>query len=218
MSKKVWVQKNGQPLGPYSEEEVRQYIQSRQLDPQDLAAWEGDAAWTPLASLVALPPPPAAPPPTRQPVVQRAASAPVAKARAPSAGKPADSVEKQLFQANPSMFRNNPIGFIISIILVPVFGAGLILLLYWWLKVKGISLMVSNERITLRRGILSKHINEVFLSDIRNVQINQSFFQRIFGVATIAVSTAGQADVEIAVDGLRDPQKIKEIIDQHRRR
>ena len=116
------------------------------------------------------------------------------------------------------MFRNNPIGFIISIILVPVSGAGLILLLYWWLKVKGISLMVSNERITLRRGILSKHINEVFLSDIRNVQINQSFFQRIFGVATIAVSTAGQADVEIAVDGLRDPQKIKEIIDQHRRR
>ncbi|MBG30486.1 MAG: hypothetical protein CMI31_10870 [Opitutae bacterium] len=217
MSRKVWVQKNGQSLGPYSEEEVRQYIQSRQLDPQDLAAWEGDATWSSLANLIALPPPPAAPPPTQQPAPQRVSSNPVSKKQASSAGKPIDQGEKQLFKANPSMFRNNPIGFILSIILVPAFGLGLVLLIYWWLKVKGISFTVSNERITLRKGILSKHINEVFLSDIRNVQIKQSFFQRIFGVATIAISSAGQAGVEIDVDGLRNPQKIKGIIDRHRR-
>jgi uncharacterized membrane protein YdbT with pleckstrin-like domain len=49
------------------------------------------------------------------------------------------------------------------------------------------------------------------------VQISQSFFQRIFGVATIGISSAGQAGVEIEVDGLRNPNKVKDIIDRHRR-
>jgi len=34
---------------------------------------------------------------------------------------------------------------------------------------------------------------------------------------TIGISSAGQADVEIEVAGMPKPQRIKDIIDQHRR-
>lgn len=77
---------------------------------------------------------------------------------------------------------------------------------------------MTNQRVTLRKGILSKNINEVYHSDVRNVKVNQNLFQRMFKVGTIGISTAGQSDVEILVSGIPHPEKVKEIIDNHRRK
>jgi uncharacterized membrane protein YdbT with pleckstrin-like domain len=124
--------------------------------------------------------------------------------------------EKTLYEQHPAMFRNQPIGFILCVILSFV-GLGLIIFLFWWLQSKGTTLTVTDHRTILRRGILSKHINEVYHSDIRNVQIYQSFLQRIFGVGTISIASAGSGEAEIVVPGMRDPGKVKEILDAGRR-
>jgi len=125
--------------------------------------------------------------------------------------------ETTLYQSHPSMFRNHPILFTLSIVLIAAYGAGLLILLMWWLQVLGTTLIVTDERVTLRKGILSKHTNEVYHTDVRNVQVSQGVFQRMLGVGTIGISSAGQADVEIEVAGMPKPQRIKDIIDQHRR-
>ncbi len=124
--------------------------------------------------------------------------------------------ETTLYEQHPAMFRNHPIGFILSGILSFV-GVGLIIFLFWWLQSKGTKLTVTDQRTILRRGILSKHINEVYHSDIRNVQIVQTFLQRIFGVGTISIASAGSGEAEIVVAGMRDPEKVKEILDAGRR-
>lgn len=124
--------------------------------------------------------------------------------------------EAILYQSHPSMFKNNPIGFILSVLLI-AFGIGLIILLIWWLRVQGTTLIVSDERVTLRKGILSKHTNEVYHTDVRNVQVHQGVFQRMFGVGTIGISSAGHGGVEIEVAGIPTPQKIKDLIDKYRR-
>ncbi len=125
--------------------------------------------------------------------------------------------EQKLYEAHPSMFKNNPVGFILSILLVFAYGLGLIILLIWWLKVIGTTLIVTNERVTLRKGILSKHTNEVYHTDIRNVQVSQGIFQRMFGVGTIGIATAGHGDIEIVVKGIPTPERVKSLIDQYRR-
>jgi len=125
--------------------------------------------------------------------------------------------ESTLYEAHPSMFRNHPLYFVLSVLLIAAFGVGLLILLGWWIAVLGTTLTVTDERITLRRGLLSKHTSEVFHSDVRNVQIDQTFGQRIFGVGTIGVSSSGQSGVEIQVAGIPDPQRIKDLIDAHRR-
>jgi uncharacterized membrane protein YdbT with pleckstrin-like domain len=124
--------------------------------------------------------------------------------------------ETTLYEQHPAMFRNQPIGFILCVILSFV-GLGLIIFLFWWLQSQGTKLTVTDHRTILRRGILSKHINEVYHSDIRNVQIYQSFLQRIFGVGTISIASAGSGEAEIVVSGMRDPGKVKEILDAGRR-
>ncbi|MGB1929669.1 MAG: PH domain-containing protein [Mariniblastus sp.] len=77
---------------------------------------------------------------------------------------------------------------------------------------------VSSERTRLRRGILSKSITEVWHQDVRNVQLKQTLFQRLFGVGMIGISSAGQSGVEISVSGIPDPEVIKSLIDTHRMR
>jgi hypothetical protein len=56
----------------------------------------------------------------------------------------------------------------------------------------------------------------VLIADIRNVKIEQTMGQRIFGVGKVAVSTAGQADMEIEVQGLPAPERVKAIINDRR--
>lgn len=124
--------------------------------------------------------------------------------------------EQKLYEAHPSMFRNHATWFVLSVILIPV-GLGLVILLIWYLQCLGTTLTVTNERITLRKGILSKYTNEIYHTDVRNVQVSQSMLQRVFRVGKIGVATAGHGDVEIIVSGMPDPQKVKKIIDQYRR-
>jgi uncharacterized membrane protein YdbT with pleckstrin-like domain len=125
--------------------------------------------------------------------------------------------EEILYESHPLMFRNNPIGFTLSILAIPLYGLGLFIFLYWWLKVKGTKITLTDERTTLRKGILSKNINEVYHADVRNVKVSQSLSDRMFKVGVIGISTAGQADVEILVGGIPNPEKAKSIIDQKRK-
>ncbi len=162
------------------------------------------------------------------------------KEKVESTIEPVDG-EKVLYEAHPSMFRNHPLWFIGLILLCLVGFAlpflpfitsgmtkfveilvpmviGLICFGVWWLKCKGTTVTVTSERTSCRRGILSKSITEVWHQDIRNVQLDQSLIQRILDVGTIGISSAGQSGLEISVSGIPNPDKIKQLIDQYRRR
>lgn len=127
------------------------------------------------------------------------------------------SDEQILYEAHPAMFRNHPIWFVVAVLLSLV-GVGLLILIPWWFESRGVTLTVTSERTRLRKGIFSKHTNVVFHDNVRNIQIRQSFLQRILGVGSIGIASAGHADVEIEVHGIPDPERVKELIDQHRKR
>lgn len=124
--------------------------------------------------------------------------------------------EETLYESHPSMFRNNPVGFALAVVMIPL-GIGLIVLLIWWLRVVGTTLIVTGERSTLREGILSKRTNEVYHEDVRNLRISQGVFGRMFGVGTLSISSAGQAGIELTAPGMPNPHRVKEIIDRQRR-
>ena len=122
--------------------------------------------------------------------------------------------ETELLECRPAMFRASPITFILCVLLVP-FLLGALLLLIWWLQCKATCLTVTNKRTTLRRGILSKHTTEVRHTDVRNIQVRQGVFQRMFGIGAIGVSTAGTAGVELQVSGIPHPKAIADMIRQY---
>ena len=124
-------------------------------------------------------------------------------------------LETVLYKDSPAMFRNRPVLFLVCCALIPV-GIGLVVLFVWWLRCLATSLVITDRRVTLRQGLLSKDTNDVLIADIRNVKVRQNLLQRIFGVGTVAFSTSGQSDMEIEVHGVPAPERIKAIIDDCR--
>ena len=117
----------------------------------------------------------------------------------------------ELYSEHPVMFKNNPLGFIVCLILIPVGGLGLLILLTWHLKNKASKLTVNDNEILFEKGLLSKERSEVNISSVRTTKVKQSFFNRIFGVGTIEIYTAGDSP-EIVASGMPDPNKIREFI------
>jgi uncharacterized membrane protein YdbT with pleckstrin-like domain len=126
-------------------------------------------------------------------------------------------MEETLYQSHPTMLRTNPVGVLICVALIPVMGIGLAILICWWLRCMGHTLTVTSERIIYREGILAKAVSEILIADIRNIQVVQTIWQRLMGVGSLAVSSAAQADVEIRIAGIPDPECVREIINQARR-
>lgn len=123
--------------------------------------------------------------------------------------------ERTLLEVSPRLFGGNWFVHALMILLCFVV-VGVFFYMVEWLVCRGTRLVVTNRRTTLSRGILDRQTSEVRHSDVRNVRVGQSFVQRMFRVGTIEISSAGQADVEIAVKGIADPQSIAKLIREQR--
>lgn len=113
------------------------------------------------------------------------------------------------YESHPPMFRNNPVGFVISLLLIPV-AIGILILLYWYLSSRSKKLTITDDELRFEEGILSKSRVEMRLTGIRSVRVHQSLFQRMFGTGDISVYTAGDSP-EIEVKGMPDPHRIREL-------
>jgi len=123
--------------------------------------------------------------------------------------------EETLFDGHPAMFKNDPIRFVVYCVLCLLL-VGIPLLIVWWLTCKAERLTITTLKSVQRKGLFSKHTTEVWHRDVRNVQVHQSFFQRILGVGRISVSSAGQGGLEIDFAGISNPDQVKKIIDGQR--
>ncbi|MCW5767669.1 MAG: PH domain-containing protein [Phycisphaeraceae bacterium] len=161
--------------------------------------------------------------------------------RAAAAGYPPDSgPEQRVRLIRPAVIRAHPVAIVglWTLVLAGLVGAiylGLVKGSTTWLvaslvaclgalgalgvwKVLSLSetMEITTKRSVLRRGLLSKATTEVVHDDIRNLQISQTFLQRVLKVGTIGISSAGQDAVEIVMRDAPNPQEIRKIIDLYR--
>ncbi len=116
-----------------------------------------------------------------------------------------------IYEAHPAMFRAHPFWFILCVLLIAAVGAGIILLLYWYIKTRATALTVTDAELMYERGILSKDRTSVSLKHVRSVHVTQGFVNRILGVGTIQISTAGD-EPEFTIADMPDPQVIRDAI------
>ena len=82
----------------------------------------------------------------------------------------------------------------------------------WW-KRRGLTLTIMPERVVLERGVLSKQSTNLFISDVRAVEVRQSVLQRIFKIGTVVIDTAaGDTSNEIVASGMPNPAAIKDLL------
>lgn len=115
------------------------------------------------------------------------------------------------YSEHPAMFKNHPVGFICSVLLIPAFGIGILILLYWFIAIRGTKLTITDTDLLFEKGILSKERSEVNIKSIRTTKVKQSLFNRVFGTGTIEIYTAGD-NPEIIAPGMPDPHAVRDLI------
>ena len=103
---------------------------------------------------------------------------------------------------------SNALGVAVAVVLMAVVVvAGLI-------KRWATDYMVSNQRLYIRRGILSKRVQQTRVDRIQNVNTNQSIRERLLRVGTVDFDTAGTDDSEFRFVGISSPVRVAEAVDR----
>ena len=73
-------------------------------------------------------------------------------------------------------------------------------------------LRIFPERITLARGLLSKCYRDYNPRDIRSIDVDQGFLQRMVGVGDLTISTAASAEGAEKIKSIPDPMGLRDLI------
>ena len=89
---------------------------------------------------------------------------------------------------------------------------GLVALGVWWLRSRFETLTVTGQRTTYRFGVISRDTTEIQHEDIRNLQVDQSGFDRLLGVGDLFLSSSGQDGLEIRAYGIPHPEHAANVV------
>lgn len=104
------------------------------------------------------------------------------------------------------------IPMIIWIILaIPTVGITLLLAIWEWLKLRSIEQGVTNKRVILKKGIISRKSEEMKISSIETVEIIQGVMGRIFGYGTVKITGRGISD--LLFKNINDAMDVKRKIE-----
>jgi uncharacterized membrane protein YdbT with pleckstrin-like domain len=76
---------------------------------------------------------------------------------------------------------------------------------------------ITNQRLRIERGLLSKHVQQTRIERVQNVNTNQTFVSRVLRVGTVDFDTAGTDDSDFTFTGVASPQRVVEAVDRAQR-
>ena len=73
---------------------------------------------------------------------------------------------------------------------------------------------ITNRRLTIRAGLLSREMHETRLERVQNVNSRQRLLERLLRVGTVDFDTAGGAAYDFRFRGVDDPARIVRTVDK----
>ena len=96
---------------------------------------------------------------------------------------------------------------IFGILLAP-FIIGIVLLVSALICIYCTTYILTTKRIIVKTGWLNKKQNEIWIKDMRAVNLTQSFWERLVGTGSVAIGTAATAGTEIQIRGVNNAQQL----------
>ncbi len=101
-------------------------------------------------------------------------------------------------------------GLVTIVALVGVAGT----ILIGFVKRVATSYTITDRRLHIKRGIVSRTIQETRLERVQNVNYNQSVLQRMLQVGDVDFDTAAGDDYNFVFSGVGDPAEVVHMVDQ----
>ena len=103
------------------------------------------------------------------------------------------------------------VGFLVGVVLLAA------ALAFGFVKRMSTTYLVSTQRLYIRRGILSKRMQQTRIDRVQNVNTDQSLRERLLRVGTVDFDTAGTDDSEFRFVGIADPGEVVTAVDRAQR-
>jgi uncharacterized membrane protein YdbT with pleckstrin-like domain len=117
--------------------------------------------------------------------------------------------ENTIWEGCPSQW-TNALFYICCIPLVLVYGFGLLLALWKFVDTINNNILITDQRIIEKRGILSKITKELELYRVKDIQHREPLFLRIFGLSNIVLTTTDHDSTVQVIKGIETGNEIKE--------
>ena len=85
-------------------------------------------------------------------------------------------------------------------------------LLQAWARIKNTHYRVTNQRIVIQSGVLSRALEEIDMRSIDDIEFQQTVFERLFGIGQVFVVSTDKVAPKLSLHGIPDPLKIRELI------
>ena len=92
------------------------------------------------------------------------------------------------------------------VVVVVTLGWALLQTIFW-------KYTITDRRIFVRHGLLSVTEETARLGRVQDITLRQSVFDRLFGVGTLSIDTAGTEGGSLDFRGLRDPREVRELVE-----
>ena len=96
---------------------------------------------------------------------------------------------------------------------VVVVGAALVVLTGFVRRIATVY-TITNQRLRIKRGILSKKVQQTRIDRVQNVNTEQSVMDRLLRVGTVDFDTAGTDDSDFTFAGVSSPARVVEAVDR----
>ena len=93
-----------------------------------------------------------------------------------------------------------------GILTIPLLG-GIFLLILVIIEINCTSYSLTNKRIVIKTGWLSQKRDEIWICDMRGINMLQGIWQRMINVGNVAIGTAATGSHEIVIMNVKNPQR-----------
>jgi len=90
--------------------------------------------------------------------------------------------------------------------------AGVAVYARWWIESYKERLVLTPTDAIVLEGILNVQATDIRLANIQTVRVDQTLWDRVVGLGTVRISTAGEEGFGINMPGMPSPKKIRRII------
>lgn len=92
---------------------------------------------------------------------------------------------------------------LLGLVLLPAFGAGLILWLVAYIRIRSTELAVTTKRVIVKHGFIRRSTIEINLSKVESIQVTQSLLGRVFDFGTLVIAGTGASHAPL--EGIAEP-------------
>jgi len=97
--------------------------------------------------------------------------------------------------------------FALGLLLLPVFGLGLIFWVLAYVRYKTTELAITTKRVIVKHGFIRRRTVEININKVESIQVDQEILGRLFNFGTLVIAGAGDPQAPIA--GISSPMAFR---------